>query len=300
VIHLSILARKIYLKMELKYEDIPENLKYTPLHFASANGDAREVGNLLKLGSCEIEAKTFQKNTALNLAANKGHADVVRKLLAAGAEVDTRDQINKTPLHNAACWGHADVVKILLAAGADKDAKESERGFTALIYAAGNGYSTVVQMLLATGANTEAWTTDPCTALHAACLGGHTEVVRQLVAAGADIHASAEDGVMPLHHAANKGHGEVVQILLAAGAILDPRVGPCTHFTPSSMAERAGHLQVVAMIREEARRRATSVLIARYMPSFTFMKPITLDAHIARTCMECLEKVSSGDYQRFK
>lgn len=47
-------------------------------------------------------------------------------------------------------------------------------------------------------------------------------------------------------------------------------------------------------------RQTRDVLIARYMPSFTFMKPITLDAHIARTCMECLEKVSSGDYQRFK
>uniref|UniRef100_A0A7S4DDF9 MYND-type domain-containing protein n=1 Tax=Heterosigma akashiwo TaxID=2829 RepID=A0A7S4DDF9_HETAK len=242
--------------MELKYEDIPENLKYTPLHFASANGDAREVGNLLKLGSSEIEAKTFQKNTALNLAANKGHADVVRKLLAAGAEVDTRDQINKTPLHNAACWGHADVVKILLAAGADKDAKESERGFTALIYAAGNGYSTVVQMLLAAGANTEAWTTDhdPTTALHLACVHGHEEVVKRLIAAGANIHASG-DGVMPLHSAATGGQGGVVQILLAAGAILDPE---CERRpTPSVMAEMAGHLQIVAMIREEKRRRAT-------------------------------------------
>ena len=60
----------------------------------------------------------------LHSAAAKGHADVARALLAAGASVDAVDKQGSTPLHYAAFQGHAVVVTALLEAGASVDAVE--------------------------------------------------------------------------------------------------------------------------------------------------------------------------------
>ena len=57
--------------------------------------------------------------SALHIAADRGHAAIVRRLLRAGAEVNARNQWNCTPLMAAAYWGHAPCVEALLLAGAD-------------------------------------------------------------------------------------------------------------------------------------------------------------------------------------
>ncbi len=69
--------------------------------------------------------------TALTWAASEGHADIVRRLLAAGADVDAKTNNGATALMWAASEGHAAMVRQLLAAGADVDAKDNY-GTTAL------------------------------------------------------------------------------------------------------------------------------------------------------------------------
>ncbi|KAJ1485167.1 ankyrin repeat-containing domain protein [Baffinella frigidus] len=62
----------------------------------------------------------FHSWTALHFAADKGHNEVVRVLVAMGAVVDAQDQLlAHSPLHLAANQGRLDVVKRLLDAGAD-------------------------------------------------------------------------------------------------------------------------------------------------------------------------------------
>ena len=59
--------------------------------------------------------------TALILAAQSGHVEVVRLLLEAGADKDVADDDGATALMEAAYRGHVEVVRLLLEAGADKD-----------------------------------------------------------------------------------------------------------------------------------------------------------------------------------
>src|SRR5690606_20163116 len=72
---------------------------------------------------------------ALHVASWKGHAEVVKVLLAAKKfDVNERAQSYAvfSPLHFAATEGHAEIVKQLLAAGADKTAVDGRRAINAL------------------------------------------------------------------------------------------------------------------------------------------------------------------------
>ena len=58
------------------------------------------------------------------LASVKGHADVVARLLKAGAEIDARNDENQTALMLACSGGSAEVVRVLLEARADTNVRD--------------------------------------------------------------------------------------------------------------------------------------------------------------------------------
>jgi len=83
----------------------------------------------------------------LHLAAEEGHPDLAKLLLAGKADVNARNKIDATPLHLAALKGHADMAKLLLACGADVNAKESKYGQTPLQLAASRGHKDAAELL---------------------------------------------------------------------------------------------------------------------------------------------------------
>lgn len=81
---------------------------------------------------CTIDAKMAATGrTALHAGANKGHANVCRLLLDAGADPLCVDNELQTPLHLVALNGHGLCVKALLEAGADPEGKDM-KGMTPL------------------------------------------------------------------------------------------------------------------------------------------------------------------------
>ena len=58
-------------------------------------------------------------NDQLLKGASAGDLAGVSQALEQGANVNARDEYNNTSLNSAALWGHAEVVKRLLKAGAD-------------------------------------------------------------------------------------------------------------------------------------------------------------------------------------
>ncbi len=126
---------------------------------------------------CRPNAEGFYP---IHLAAERGHSEVIRVLLRAGADVNTpHPTVQATPLQYAAMHGHLDAVRTLLAAGARVDPVDSH-GLTPLMWAA--------------------WK-------------GHVQVVQELLKHGADVHCKTKTGWTALRYAEQKGHAQVAELL---------------------------------------------------------------------------------------
>jgi len=100
------------------------------LHLAAYHGKLEAVTFLLgKLGT-EVDARRPGGATALLLAAQRGHLDVVSLLLESGADVDAETAYGYTPLMMSAGLGHVKIVELLLENGAAADAVNT-KGHTA-------------------------------------------------------------------------------------------------------------------------------------------------------------------------
>lgn len=85
---------------------------WTALHFAALNGNSA-VTDLLLLHEAEIEAETSLKFTPLIIACQKGHKEIVQKLITSGADINSADLYNNTSLHYAAQNGTQFSLRIL-------------------------------------------------------------------------------------------------------------------------------------------------------------------------------------------
>jgi hypothetical protein len=108
-------------------------------------------------------------------AAEAGHLDTVRQLLAEGTDVDAATESGITALMMAAHGGHLSLVRYLLARRADVNA-QTENGVTALIAAAKEGHLTVVALLLERGARTDLALANGQNARDVALDEGHSDV----------------------------------------------------------------------------------------------------------------------------
>ena len=107
------------------------------------------AGVLLNWPKTNVEARTANDESALMLAALKGHLELVHKLIARDADVN---KTGWTPLHYAATGGHVAVMRLLLENSAYIDAS-SPNGSTPLMLAAMYGTPTAVKLLLEEGAD---------------------------------------------------------------------------------------------------------------------------------------------------
>jgi ankyrin repeat protein len=92
-----------------------------------------------------IDAKMTDGTTALILASQNGHHEVVQALIAAKANVNANSEDGATALIMASKNGHQEVVQTLINAKASVNAK-ARNGITALTMASKNGHLKVVQL----------------------------------------------------------------------------------------------------------------------------------------------------------
>ena len=103
-----------------------EEIKKINEEFVSAaqGGNLSLVEQLLssKRPVVDVDFKTGPKEqSAISEASENGHEDVVRLLLSHNCDIHTRSNIGSTPLLFASWRGHIEVVRVLVAAGADPD-----------------------------------------------------------------------------------------------------------------------------------------------------------------------------------
>jgi len=127
-----------------------------------------------------------------------GHTAALRFLLdEAGADINQREPAyGQTALHLAASKGHVEVVELLLAAGADCLALDDAGGWTAVHAAARGGHDETIRFLLERGPPdyVHARAANGDTPLHRAAYWGHVSTVRTLLAAGGNRRARNAEG----------------------------------------------------------------------------------------------------------
>ncbi|XP_025832280.1 ankyrin repeat domain-containing protein 17 isoform X2 [Agrilus planipennis] len=216
--------------------------KETALTLACYKGHLDMVRFLLEAGA-DQEHKTDEMHTALMEASMDGHVEVARLLLDSGAQVNMPADSFESPLTLAACGGHVDLAMLLIERGANIE-EVNDEGYTPLMEAAREGHEEMVALLLSQGANINAQTDETQeTALTLACCGGFSEVADFLIKAGADIELGAST---PLMEAAQEGHLELVKYLLENNA--NVRAQTQTGDTALTYACENGHTDVADLL----------------------------------------------------
>lgn len=159
--------------------------------------------------------------TAINLAAELGHADIVDHLLLSGAHPDMRDRNNGyTPLMSAALNKHMDVMRKLFQYSANP-CLHAWNGDTALHLISSRGDVQMAAELLNSGAKIEARRGASLTPLHDAAGSGSEAMVIFLLERGADKEARTHIGQTPLLLAAHEGRIGALRVLLQVGADIE-------------------------------------------------------------------------------
>ncbi|KAH7854376.1 hypothetical protein Vadar_013090 [Vaccinium darrowii] len=178
----------------------------TALYRAAANGDRQMVELLIELGADPTISSMDRGRSAIDVARDKGHTEVVNLLQRGEAVLE------------AARRGDLNHLESLL----DRDASVSfhdQYGLTALHVAAIKGHKDAVMMLVELGsADLECQDHEGHTPLHLAVEGGHAETVEVLVNRGANVNAESKKGATPLYFARAMGYDDISLFLTESGA----------------------------------------------------------------------------------
>ncbi|BFI16990.1 hypothetical protein MPTK1_6g02170 [Marchantia polymorpha subsp. ruderalis] len=246
------------------------------LHYAARWGHS-EVSSLLIQEFPQLRDSTIRGaakcppndcgKTALMLASQSGHHDVVKSLLEHKASVMMTSEAGLNCLHYAARSGHFEVSKLILEAcpeiinygtirskGSD-DLEYMDSNLTPLMLACRDGHERIVELLLKHKADVRMRTELGWNCLHYAGRCGHFEVSRLIIKACAEmINDRTENGNLgggrtTLMLACENGHEDVVKLLLEHKAdvmIFSDYGWNCFHHA----AER-GHSEVSSLLIQE-------------------------------------------------
>ncbi|CAI7584945.1 unnamed protein product [Penicillium glandicola] len=167
----------------------------------------------------EEDLQSWEEGHPLSMAALSGHVSVVNLLLKYGVRPDlpTGDHDKQTALHLAAEKGHLDIVRVLTDAGSPINAQDGN-GATPLAFAARAGHMDIVKFLLCCGADPNITTENQGTSLCMASCSGNIDIVRCLLDHGATPNPSYPDGQKPLFQlcrAAEEEHDDILDLLLS-------------------------------------------------------------------------------------
>lgn len=120
----------------------------TPL-MEAASGGFVDVGRVLLDKGADVNAPPVpsSRDTALTIAADKGHCKFVELLLSRGAAFDVKNKKGNSPLWLACNGGHLEVVSLLIQAGADVDSQDN-RKISCLMAGFRRGHIKVVKLMV--------------------------------------------------------------------------------------------------------------------------------------------------------
>jgi len=217
-----------------------------------------KLKTMYELGQVTEDEQNVDGVTAIHVAAQGGHLEVVELLIEAGADVTILDDESRSPLMLAVKGNYGEVAAVLVKSGADPNTPyvdsegeshnllfdaimveneefaksliekgadlyhKDEKKVTTLLQACHRGLTDIVGMLLKKHGGKEGYINDASedgiTPLIAASSEGQEDIVKMLVKAKTDINSADKDDTTALMAAAARGHLSVVTELLKAGA----------------------------------------------------------------------------------
>ncbi|KAM3236624.1 ankyrin repeat-containing protein ITN1-like [Capsicum annuum] len=127
----------------------------TVLHVAALYGHSYFVGEALKITPALLCCQNKKNETGLHIAANEGHTEVVRVLLACVEDHNTKEKLTRmtdasgdTALHKAVRSQHLDVVKLLVKEDSEFEFPPNHAQDTLLYLAAESGFHDALTNIL--------------------------------------------------------------------------------------------------------------------------------------------------------
>ena len=183
----------------------------SPLLQLAARVDRTQSALLLIDAGARLNAVSRTSGaTALHAATLRGNAQLVERLITAGADPNALNHFGEVPLHNAVAFGQYKAVQVLLSHGADPNLSQSAQGPAIM----GTARMAGPAMRRALGLSPAA---DPV-----------VPIIRELIAHGADVGVADTHGTTLLDEWMYRVCAEqdamgapIVEMLLGSGALLD-------------------------------------------------------------------------------
>ncbi|XP_070159697.1 serine/threonine-protein phosphatase 6 regulatory ankyrin repeat subunit B isoform X2 [Polyergus mexicanus] len=243
--------------------DATDDQGQKPIHAAAMNNYAEVVQLFLQRHPSLVMACTKDGNTCAHIAAMQGSVRVIEELMKFDRQgvITARNKLtDATPLQLAAEGGHAEVVKVLVRAGASCS-DENRAGFTAVHLAAEYGHGQVLEVMRSSQSLRIVSKKLGVTALHVAAYFGQADTVRELLThipgtvksdppTGGSLvgELGAESGMTPLHLAAYSGNENVVRLLLNSAGVQVDAATTENGWNPLHLACFGGHITVVGLL----------------------------------------------------
>ena len=234
----------------------PDQNNVTALHMAAQQGHI-DIVNFLLEHKANVNARAVFNTTPLHSGATTGQYGVCRRLIDNGADVNARGKNDTTPLHQAASGGHLNIVQLLVEKGAKTDVRQSDPpNDLPIALAVGVGHDRIVQYLLDNGGDVNSSNTNKVTLLQVASYHNQIRVVELLLARGADVSAKNSRGMTALELAEQVHNGDIVEILRKHKAFsVSPKAAPSPKVPAAEQgaAQRidvSGPVQAARLIRQ--------------------------------------------------
>lgn len=196
--------------------------------------DADRVRLLIEKGA-DVNARTKQGASALDVAARARRTTLVEILMAAGADPNAADRDGFFPLLHAINRNHVPTIEMLVKKGADIE-KRTKDGITPLSWAIGDNKFFAAKALVELGADVNSRSgyeeVTPlmvlATQLAARTRSGNIaqgpqplDLARMIIDRGADVNLRSKDGVTAIMIAAGHNNAPVIALLGKSGAEID-------------------------------------------------------------------------------
>ncbi|XP_048241730.1 uncharacterized protein LOC125374644 [Haliotis rufescens] len=185
-------------------------------------GNVSIVKHLLSLNTFDINRRGWWQQTAVMIAAERGHSDVYNLLVLEGADLSLTDEDNRDCLMLACKGDDMSIVKHLLSLKTfDINRREGWSKQTAVMMAAEVGQYDVYNLLVLEGADLSLSDESNRDCLMFACEGGNVSIVKHLLSLNTfDINRRGWWQQTAVMIAAERGHSDVYNLLVLEGADL--------------------------------------------------------------------------------